>query len=190
MKWCPFFGVFLIIVFGSMSFGQSTPVFEASFGYSFLRQEFNLNRHGWIASTAGNVNNWFGVKGEVGGSYTDRINSDVHSFLAGPQFTARVKPALAPWAHFLLGVTRTQRTSFPFFIGVPPVPPGQPVVGFLTATDSDFAIQPGGGIDFWLHPNFGIRFGGDYRRSFRGNRRNDLDYGRLHAGIVFRIGSK
>ncbi len=107
MKWHPFFGVFLIIVFGSMSFGQSTPVFEASFGYSFLRQEFNLNRHGWIASTAGNVNNWFGVKGEVGGSYTDRINSDVHSFLAGPQFTARVKHGRSgPLFPFLSGYLR------------------------------------------------------------------------------------
>lgn len=187
MKWRPFFSFFLAIVFGSTSFGQSTPVVEASFGYSFLRQEFNLNRHGWIASTAGNVNNWFGVKGEVGGSYTDHVNSNVHSFLAGPQFTARGKPAMTPWAHFLLGVTRTQRGFPTFFFGQPP---GQPVVGFVPATDSDFAIQPGAGIDFWLQPNFGIRFGGDYRRSFRGNRLNDRDYGRLHAGIVFRIGSK
>src|SRR5439155_2398194 len=117
--------------------------------------------------------------GEVGGSYTDLLNSDVHSFLAGPQFAARGQPTVIPWGHFLLGVVRTERTV-PFFI----LGQSVPLALAATATDSDFAIQPGGGLDLWLHPHFGIRLGADYRRSIRGNGRADLDQGRLHAGIV------
>jgi Outer membrane protein beta-barrel domain len=183
MKSNVFLCFFLVVSCASASFAQSTPAFEASLGYSFLRESSNFNRHGWIASAAGNVNHWFGVKGEIGGSYSDSLNSDIHSFLAGPQFTARGRETITPWAHFLLGVTRNQRVFPVLFVPAPSTI-------LLNATDSNFAIQPGGGVDYWLQPKFGIRAGADYRRSILNNGRSDINYGQLHVGIVFRFGGE
>jgi len=70
-----FWGSLLFVVFATTSFAQSTPAFEGSFGYSFLRDFSNFNRHGWIGSASGNVNDWFGINGEVGGNYSDSLNS-------------------------------------------------------------------------------------------------------------------
>jgi hypothetical protein len=35
-----------------------------------------------------------------------------------------------------------------------------------TAKIEDFALQPGGGVDFRMTPTLALRFGGDYRRIF------------------------
>lgn len=167
-------GLLLAVVFASSSFAQNAPDIEGSFGYSFLRQQVGFDRHGWVASAAGNVNNWFGVKGEAGGSYTDIPHNDSHSFLAGAQFTARIRPAVSPWLHFLAGVVRTQQGVSPFLFAS------------VLTTESDFAMQPGVGVDFWMRPKFGIRLGGDYRRVFFDRPDVNRDHIRLHVGIVFR----
>jgi len=175
-----FFALLLVVAMGSTCFAQST-AFEGSFGYSFLRNFNNFNRHGWVGSAMGNVNDLLGIKGEVGGNYSDSINSDSHSFLAGPQITFRATPVVTPWAHFLVGVQRNQ-TIFPILTS-----PGTPAF-LATGTNSDFALQPGGGIDYWFQPHLGLRLGADYRRVFRENR--DLNYFRLQAGLVFRFGTR
>jgi opacity protein-like surface antigen len=176
-----FFALLLVVALASTSFAQTTPAFEGSFGYSFLRNFNNFNRHGWVGSAMGNVNDWLGIKGEVGGNYSDSISSDSHSFLAGPQITFRSTRLVTPWAHFLVGVQRNQ-TSFRILT----FPGGTPFLA--TGTNSDFALQPGGGIDYWFQPHLGLRLGADYRRAFREN--GGLNYFRLQAGIVFRFGTR
>ena len=176
----------LVIIFASTSLGQKPPAIEASLGYSFLRERPTFNRHGWVASAAGNVNSWFGAKGEIGGNYTDIVHHDAHSFLAGAQFSARRNPTVTPWSHFLLGVVRTGQGAR--LVNFQDVIRGGPPV-FLPVTRSDFAIQPGGGVDLWLQPTLGIRLGGDYRRRF-GLPFVDRDSFRLQLGIVFRTPTK
>jgi hypothetical protein len=107
MRFCIVVGVCLVTAIGSTAFAQTTPSFEASVGYSWLHQRPGFDRRGWVASAAKNVNSWFGVKGEVGGDYSDPIHQDVHSFLGGAQFTVRRNSSVTPWAHFLIGVVRT-----------------------------------------------------------------------------------
>jgi hypothetical protein len=201
MRFCIVVGVCLVTAIGSTAFAQTTPSFEASVGYSWLHQRPraaapSFDRHGWVASAAGNVNSWFGVKGEVGGDYSDRIHQDVHSFLGGAQFTVRRNSRVTPWAHFLVGVVRTgeggglANPESLFSVLLPDgsvVPRGTPI--FLPETRSDFAIQPGFGFDFSLRSNFGLRFGADYRRR-SGPGTVDRDSVRLQAGIVFRLGEK
>lgn len=154
---------------------QQTPAVDISGGYSFLRdQEIETNFHGWVASMAGNVNEWFGIVGEVGGNYrtlqafdTD-IDLSVHSFLAGPRFSGR-GAQVTSFGQVLLGVARAS-------------------AGVLgeTASVTEFALQPGGGVDVWLRPNVGIRVGGDYRRIFaEGAGTNEF---RFHVGIVVAAG--
>src|SRR5262245_1638082 len=201
MKLSVAMSVCVVIAFGSVAFAQNTPEFEASVGYSWLHQRparavATFDRHGWVASAAGNVNSWFGIKGEVGGDYSDRIHQDVHSFLGGVQFTARRNPRVTPWAHFLLGVVRTgeggglanpESLTSVILPDGSIVPRGIPI--FLPETRTDFAIQPGFGFDLRLRSNFGVRFGADYRRR-SGPGTVDRDSVRLQAGIVFRIGEK
>jgi|SoiMetStandDraft_2_1073263.scaffolds.fasta_scaffold427408_1 hypothetical protein len=176
MRFCIVVGVCLVTAIGSTAFAQTTPSFEASVGYSWLHQRPGFDRRGWVASAAKNVNSWFGVKGEVGGDYSDPIHQDVHSFLGGAQFTVRRNSSVTPWAHFLIGVVRT---------GEGGVQRG-PI--FLPATSTDFAFQSGFGFDFSLRSNLGLRFGADYRRRPMGT--VDRDSVRLQAGIVFRLGEK
>ena len=171
----------LIVASAATAFSQTTPAREVSVGYSFMREEFEFNRNGWVTSYAENVNRWFGVKAELGGNYTGGAG-DVHSILAGPQFALTKRSRITPWSHFLLGTALTHRNFFFFTPGA--LPPGLGLVPLQTS-DANFAIQPGGGIDYWLGSKVGIRLGGDYRRVFRGP-----DSFRLHGGVVFRIGSR
>jgi len=196
MKLSVAISVCVVIAFGSVALAQNTPAFEASAGYSWLHQRPSFDRHGWVASAAGNVNSWFGIKGEVGGDYSDRIHQDVHSFLGGAQFTARRSPRVTPWAHFLLGVVRTgegaglANPESLFSVLLPDgsiVPRGTPI--FLPETRTNFAVQPGFGLDFSLRSNLGVRFGADYRRR-SGPGTVDRDSVRLQTGIVFKIGEK
>ena len=172
--------LFLGLACASGLFAQGV---EISSGYSFLRSRPDFNRHGWVANVTGNVNSWFGVKGEFGGDYTDVAHRDVHSFLGGAQFNLPGTDRFRPWSHFLSGVARVgdgaQLINFEAVLrGAPPV--------FLPSTQTDVVIQPGGGIDFWLRPTWGIRLGADYRRRMTGLPL-DRDSFRLQAGLVFKI---
>lgn len=171
------------------AYSQTTPAREVSVGYSFLREEFTTNRHGWVASYAENLNRWFGAKVELGGSYKESegffADGDVHSIVAGPQFAFTRRPRFTPWSHFLLGVALTNDNRI-FLPGA--TFPGSPFFR-LPTTYANFAMQPGGGVDYWLGSKVGIRLGADYRRVFRGDIR-DLDSFRLQGGVVFRIGSE
>jgi len=78
----------LVLCLSFPAFAQQTPAVDVSGSYSFLRdQEVEQNFHGWLVSVAGNMNDWFGIVGEVGGNYktvtilgTD-LDLSVHSFL-------------------------------------------------------------------------------------------------------------
>jgi len=78
MRFCIVVGVCLVTTIGSAAFAQTTPSFEASVGYSWLHQRPGFDRRGWVASAAKNVNSWFGVKGEVGGDYSDLCLAKIH----------------------------------------------------------------------------------------------------------------
>jgi len=177
-----------LFIIGSVvtAFSQEPPAREVSAGYSFLREEFSTNRHGWVASYAENLNRWFGAKVELGGNYGDQGpigRGDSHSIMAGPQFARLRTSRITPWAHFLLGVNILEQNTV---VSVPIEPPRLVPFQF---NQVHFAMQPGGGIDYWLGSKVGIRLGADYRRVVRGPS-NDLDNFQLHAGVVFRFGSR
>jgi len=56
----------------------------------------------------------------------------------------------------------------------------------MRTTEVRFGFQPGGGIDYWVKPKLGLRFGADYRREV-GNF-SDRDFFRLQGGVVVRLG--
>src|SRR4029453_18954068 len=69
------------------------------------------------------------------------------SFMAGPHVSMRPSDRVTIFGQVLFGGVRG-------------------TVGILDQTQSrtDFALQPGGGADFWISRTIGIRAGADYRR--------------------------
>jgi opacity protein-like surface antigen len=166
-----------LLWFAFPALAQDTPTVDVSGGYSFLRdQDVEENFHGWLAAVAGNINPWLGIVGEVGGNYktlqlfATEVSFSVHSFMFGPRISSRQNQSVTPFFQVLLGAARASGSVF-----------GQ------SDSTTEFAIQPGGGADFWLRPNVGIRVGGDYRRIVADEGTNEF---RFHAGIVLGAGMR
>ena len=104
-----------------------------SMGYSFMAGSGNWgNLHGWLFSMAGNHNEWFGLAGEIGGSYGafkspgGSQHASGYSFLWGPRFTVRSDKRVMPFASGLTGVAR-----------------GGPGVFHESQSGTKFVVQPG-----------------------------------------------
>lgn len=144
-------------------------------GYSLLRDEGENFAKGWFASVGGGINSWLEVVGEASGNYKtfssiegDELGARVHSFLAGPRFVAN-GGKVHPFAQVLFGVARASAD----FDGE-------------SISDSAFAWQPGGGIDFDLTRNVGVRTGVNgrfIRDSDNGLATNEFQF---VVGVVFR----
>src|SRR5438128_1129924 len=68
---------------------------------------------GWTASLVeGHLTSWFEILGEAGGNYKTlsggptEVSLSVHTFLAGPRFTASNTVPVAPFVQLLVGVAR------------------------------------------------------------------------------------
>jgi len=179
--------VVLMALFAPLTFAQSdTPDHEVSVGYSFLRDEADTNRNGWVAAFSERVNDRLWIKIEAGGNYRKRqifsgSHSDfVHSMLAGPEFKLRKDSRLVPWAHVLIGITMNNYA--------------EPIIGagsifgpsISRRTDVRFGFQPGGGVDLRVTPGFVVRIGADYRRALSGFT-DDVDFFRIQSGVVVRF---
>ena len=145
------------------------PAVELSGGYTFLRDLGDASTDainfpaGWYASTTVNLNRWFGLVGEVTGSYKSSLNlgseelnvsTDVseYTFMGGPRFAAKTG-RLMPFAQFLAGGAHL-RASVNMPMGMP---------GHFGVSDTQFAFQPGGGVNVLLTNSLGVHVAGDYR---------------------------
>src|SRR5207247_11057972 len=127
--------------------------YEGSAGYSFLREEFSTNRHGWVLSFTEKVGNRVGIEAEVGGNYRKATflgsqNDFVHSILAGPQFKLRNDAKLVPWGHVLVVIT-LDNVARPLFVATRGIVP-------IRATNVRFGFHAGGGIAYWRSRRVGI----------------------------------
>jgi hypothetical protein len=156
---------------------ETTPAGDVGGGYSFLREnDLEENLHGWMASFAANLNRVIGVVGEVGGNsktYTvagTDIDLNVYAFMFGPRFSAR-QARVTPFGQFLLGAARASVS----------------VLGESEST-TEFAVQPGGGVDIWVAPRVAIRTGADYRYIFAEDEGSDEF--RFYVGVAFAFGTR
>jgi hypothetical protein len=160
------------------SFAQTTtPPWDFSAAYSFLRdQDFEENFHGWLISGGANLTPLFSVVGELGGNYKSfddgpvDVKLSLYSFMGGPRIQARDSATFTPYGQILFGAVR-----------------GSVSVEDESDSETDFALQPGAGIDWWFQPNAGLRFGVDYRRIFTEGEGTD-QFG-IRIGIVLTGGS-
>ena len=148
---------------------QETPKAEVFGGYSLVRSEGEI-LHGWNASVNGNMNDWFGIKGDFAGYYKTISGTKVkfHSFTFGPQLSYRKNEKVVVFAHALFGGAHISGGGI---------------------SESGFAMNLGGGVDWVPHKNVAIRViqADGLITRFGGSTSGDL---RISAGIVFRFGSK
>jgi hypothetical protein len=126
---------------------------------------------GWLASGAVYVSNIWGVAGEVGGSYSGfdvpggapPLRASIYNFMGGPRFMLHGNQDITPFAQVLLGGIRV----------------GNNYGGYV----SNFAWQPGGGVDVALRHTIAVRLQGDLRLIQSGGTIKEF---RFASGIVFR----
>ncbi|HEV3485535.1 MAG TPA: outer membrane beta-barrel protein [Vicinamibacterales bacterium] len=150
---------------------------DVAFSYSILHDsdlEETLPK-GWSVAVNSNLNSTFGIVGEVGGNYKtmDVFGSDlsmsVHSFLGGVR-ARREAGTMAPFAQVLAGMARASAS----YLGE-------------SEDATEFAIQPGGGVDFRVTERFGLRVQGDYRIITGDETTNEF---RFAVGGVLGFGSR
>lgn len=186
---------------GSSLRSPDTPAGEVFFGYSYVRMPTEtrltptstVNEHfqfipGGSASLTGNINDWFGLTGDVG-TYSlhdvGGVDGRLTTFLFGPRFAFSHK-RWTPFVETLVGGARLS-SSFPTgFVSDAP---------FFNTKGGDFhqnsfAADGGLGLDFHVNRHFSLRLGEiDYLFTrFDDNRDNRQNNLRASAGLVFRFG--
>jgi opacity protein-like surface antigen len=168
------------------------PVVEVSGGYMLMR-DTHLEENfpgGWYFSGTVNFNRWFGLVGEAGGSYktleqafglvTLTSRRQVYTVLGGPRFFHQVG-RVVPFAQVLAGSARTKMS-----VDVPAE------FGGFRLSNTDFALQPGGGVTIYLSDRVGVRLAADYRSIIdysAGDWYVTNDY-RAMAGLTFGWGAR
>jgi hypothetical protein len=169
----------LIAVAGPAAAQTTVPRADVAVSYSILR-DFDLDETfpvGWVAAVAGNLTDQLAVVGEVGGNYTSidvfatSIDLNVHTFLGGVRYASRANADYMPFAQFLAGAARASGGAF----GV-------------SASNTGFALQPGGGVDIALNAGTAVRVQADYR-AVRDSGDTTSEF-RFAAGVVFNLGSR
>ena len=174
---------FVALLIPASALAEGTPKVEVFGGYSVVHHpegRGSLNLHGWNASIAGNLNDWFGVVGDFEGHYgspevfTFSVG-DIreHSFFGGPKIAYRKNERFTPFGHALFGMTRSSVETF----------------GLGFPADRAFATAFGGGLDVKLTDHIAVRaVQADWVQThFDRDRQNSL---RLSFGVVFRFGEK
>ena len=172
---------------------QTTPRTEISGGYQFLSfavegQDNESMPKGWYADVAGNLTPMIGVVFQVGGNYktfnesitvgglTLAASADlkVHLFLGGIRINARQNSAFVPYGQVLVGAANSSVDLTGTIPGVPSFSQEE--------SATNFTLELGGGVNFGLTDNTGIRFGVDYLRAFADE--DDVNAFRFHVGVV------
>lgn len=182
----------LLMVSASPRFLAAQPL-DLAGGYSFARitNGDGLNEPvGWFGSVGVGITSIFAIVGEVNGAYkTDsetfgdptlgsirvEASHQAHSYLGGPRVMSR-PGTVRVFGQVLFGGETDHLSATGTY-------------GTFSYSHSDsvtnFAIQPGGGVDVKLAKTLGLRFGGSFRAVD-----GDGEWGKivqLYTGVVFSV---
>lgn len=171
---------FLTVLCGLFSmplFAQEYPSAEIYGGYQLVNNN-DTSFHGFAAEVEKNVDQNFGLVGEFSfskKSLESSIDSKQFYFAGGPQISYR-QDKFRVFGHVMFGAVH-QTVSMDL-----------PVLGSVDASENDFMMIYGGGLDIALNENVSVRpaqldiisvhHTGDWDGAFR-----------YSAGIVFKLGS-
>jgi hypothetical protein len=166
----------LVAMMSSPVFAQDYPKGEIFGGYQFLHADFQgtgLNFNGWDASVQGNVNKWFGVKGDFSGNYKSENGASlkVYTYAFGPVLTARQSDRLQPFVHVLFGGAHVTGSA----------------IGLGSASVNGFALSTGGGVDAVVSKHLAVRLGQFDWVYLHAEGESLSKNVRYSAGVVFRF---
>src|SRR4030095_14278270 len=189
----PKFEVFV----GYSAFGEAN-----SRGISFgadrrITGDYGTNT-GFEASLIRNFSKHFGIKGDFSAHFNDesgrgpitactptcttvtqdaQLKSRVYNFLAGPEFKARNRTRVTPFAHVLAGVAHTSANF---------TTPGPTFNLRLEKSDNSFAMALGGGLDIRASKRVSFRGVLAYNPVFvKDSVMRTRDFVRLSLGVLF-----
>ena len=165
----------LVSIVPAAALAQDTPKADVFGGYSLTRSE-DTNLHGFEASLALNLGGSFGVVVDLSGHFAtvDGIDVSRTFFLAGPRL-ARRGDDLTIYGQVLVGGVRTSA--------------GVEVLGVnISEQSTDLAGTVGGGVDFRVAGNWGVRLQGELA-VIRGDGKTSTEP-RASLGIVYRAGKR
>lgn len=187
-----------VLGFSASSHAQTAPSAEFSAGWRLLNipdagigSESETMPLGWYADVAGNLTRTFAVVGEVGGNYKDfdetltqlgiNVNVDanfnVHTFMGGVRFSARQNPAFTPYVQALFGLARaTGKVEGQATVA------GRTITINQSVSDSDFAFDADGGVNFKFIDACALRVSAGYLRVGTSDGGNAFRFG---VGVVF-----
>jgi hypothetical protein len=146
-------------------FAQDVPKAEVFGGYQLLHSD-DASVHGFTGAVEGNLNKNFGIVGDFGFGRKDSVN--FITFLGGPRANYRADK-FRVFGHGLFGMMRMSDSS---------------------ASDTNFAMAFGGGVDFAANNKISIRPGQlDIMKVKYDGGWSDVIV-RYSAGIVFKLGGK
>jgi hypothetical protein len=190
MKWAGMAVLCLMVVgFARPVAAQDAPKAELSAGYNYLQgkssgdDEWTKFKAGWYVDVAGNVTPMVSIVGQVTGNYKTfdddpdgEFKLKIHTFMGGVRGSST--GSVRGYGQFLVGGAR--------FNGSVP--------GF-SASETDLAIQLGGGVNVMGGGPVGLRLGIDYLRIMAKEDGeviggDDINGFRFHVGVTFGIGSR
>jgi opacity protein-like surface antigen len=174
--------LFLVIGLAVFALGVNAPVFaqnppraEISAGYQTLHIASDIDEtldHGWYADVAGNLSRHLAIVFQAAGNYktveetesfggvTTNVKADLslYEYMAGVRVNARPNPTVTPFAQFLAGAVRTSADITGSVTGG-----GQTFFASSSGeSNTDAAMQIGGGLNVMMTRALGIRAGADY----------------------------
>jgi hypothetical protein len=152
--------MFLMVAgFARPAAAQDAPKADVSVGYNWLtlkptgESDWTKFPNGWYFDVAGNLHSNVGIVGQVTGNYKtiDEDGTDfkvkIHTFMAGVRGSSAGR--VRGFGQFLVGAAKVNGSA----------------AGF-SASETDPAIQLGGGVNVMGSSNIGFRAGVDYIRVF------------------------
>jgi len=183
-------GVIVLVVtgFARPAAAQDTPKAEVSVGYQWLAgkssgdEEWTKFPKGFYVDVAGNVSDTLSIVGQFSGNYKkfddDDFNLKLHTYLVGIRGSSPGR--VRGYGQFLIGGAQFKGSSDLFD---------------FSASETDLAIQLGGGVNVLGSSPVGFRVGVDYLRVFSKDdgevlEGEDVNGFRFIAGVTFGIGNR
>ena len=177
-----FSAVVLLLGLAVPVMAQDVPKVDLSGGYNLLRFTDETLPGGWYADVAGNLSEMIGLVGQVDGNYKTfgfsglSVDTKIHGFMGGVRVNSRRNAKAVPFGQVLFGGVRTSGSSN--LSGVLPFSVGE--------SETDAALQVGGGVNVMPAGNVGLRVGADYIRMFTPDQGTNVF--RFSAGVVLPFG--
>lgn len=172
----------MVVGFAAPAAAQDTPRAEISGGYNFLAakssgdEEWTKFKKGWYFDVAGNVTDTIGIVGQVTGNYKTFEDPEgdfdlkLHTYMFGVRGSSPGR--VRGFGQVLFGAANVK---------------GSEVDGGFSASETDPALQVGGGVTVLNTGNVGFRAGVDYLRIMAKDNGEVLE-GESVNGFRFNVG--